>query len=175
MKTIIFASILTLIAALPSQAQRFAYVDSEYILKNIPDYEGAQKELDGIAELWKQEISKKQQEIDKLYRDFQNEQYLLTEEQKQQRIEEIENKERALKDYQKSKFGYEGELFRKRQELIKPIQDQVYTEIEKFAKGRSYEFIFDKASSTTILYANSKNDKSDDILRNLGHTPKKEE
>jgi outer membrane protein len=151
-------------------AQRFAYVDTDYILSNIPEYESAQTSLDGIADTWKQEIGKRQQEIEKAYRKFQDEQYLLTEEQKEQRIASIESKERDLKDYQKQKFGYEGELFRKRQELIKPIQDKVFNAIEEFAKARAYEFIFDKASSTTILYANSKNDRSDDILKKLGYS-----
>ena len=118
--------------------------------------------IDGIKE-----------EIDDLYRNFQNEQYLLTEEQKKTKVAEIEGREKAIKEYQKLKFGYEGELFVKRQELVKPIQDKVYEAIEKFAKERGYDFIFDKSSSTTLLYSNAENDKSDDIIKKLGYTPQK--
>jgi outer membrane protein len=152
-------------------AQRYAYVNTDYILKNMPDFTEAQKKIDKMSEEWKAEVEKKQKEIDDAYRAFQNEQYLMTEDQKKAKILEIENKEKALKDYQKQKFGYEGELFQKRQELIKPIQDKVYDAIEKLAKERGYDFVFDKANSTTILYADTKNDRSDDILRNLGITP----
>ena len=89
------------------------------------------------------------------------------------KVGEIEAKEKAIKDYQKTKFGYEGELFQKRQELVKPIQDKVYEAIEKYAKERGFDFIFDKSSSTTLLYANAENDKSDDIIKKLGYTPQK--
>lgn len=152
-------------------AQRYAYVNTDYILKNIPEFNEAQKQIDLISEEWRSEITKKQKEIDELYKAFQNEQYLLTEEQKKNKIQEIENKEKALKDYQKEKFGFEGALYQKRQELIKPIQDKVYDAVEKLAKDRGYDFIFDKSGSTVILFADSKNDRSDDILRTLGYTP----
>jgi len=152
-------------------AQRFAYVNTDYILANIPAFEEAQDKIDAMSEEWGQEIAKKQKGIEELYRKFQNEQYLLTEEVKKERISQIESKERELKDYQKSKFGYEGELFQKREELIKPIQDDVFAAIEKLAKDRGYDFIFDKANSTTVLFANTKNDRSDDVLRALGITP----
>ncbi len=152
-------------------SQRFAYVNTEYILSNMPEYADAQSKIDKLSEEWRAEIAKQQKDIDDTYRAFQNEQYLLTEEAKKARIQEIENKERALKDYQKAKFGYEGELFQKREELIKPIQDKVYAAIEKLAKERGYDFIFDKANSTTVLFADTKNDRSDDVLRNLGITP----
>jgi outer membrane protein len=152
-------------------AQRFAYVNTDYILANIPAFEEAQDEIDKLSEEWGQEIAQRQKEIEDLYRKFQNEQYLLTEEVKQDRIQQIENKERELKEFQKSKFGYEGELFQKREELIKPIQDDVYAAIEELAKNRGYDFIFDKANSTTVLFADPKNDRSDEILRELGITP----
>lgn len=154
-----------------SFAQRYAYVNTDYILKNMPEFTEAQKKIDKMSEEWKTEVEKKQKEIDDSYRTFQNEQYLMTEDQKKTKIQEIENKEKALKEFQKQKFGYEGELFQKRQELIKPIQDKVYDAIEKLAKERGYDFVFDKANSTTILFADTKNDRSDDILRNLGIVP----
>lgn len=153
------------------KAQRFAYVNTEYILNNIPEYADAQKQIDQLSNDWKAEVDRRQKEIDDLYKAFQNEQYLLTEDQKQARIKEIEDKESALKDYQKQKFGYDGELYKKREELVKPIQDKVYAAIQKLAQDRGYDFIFDKASGTTILYADDKNDRSDDILRAMGYTP----
>jgi outer membrane protein len=170
MKKIIY--ILACIAiSTASFAQRYAYVNTDYILKNIPAFTEAQKKIDQLSEEWKTEIEKRQKEIDDAYRAFQNEQYLMTEDQKKAKIQDIEAKEKALKEFQKQKFGYEGELFKKRQELIKPIQDKVYDAIEKLAKERGYDFVFDKAGSTTILYADTKNDRSDDIIRNLGYTP----
>ncbi len=167
-----FLIILFLLAtSLTSFAQRFAYVNTDYILSNIPEFTTAQKQIDKFSEDWRTDISKKQKEVDDLYKTFQNEQYLLTEEQKKSRIQDIEMKEKAIKDFQKDKFGYEGELFKKRQELIKPIQDDVYDAIEKLAKARGYDFIFDKSNSTTMLYANPENDRSDEILKSMGITP----
>ncbi|MBC8046462.1 MAG: OmpH family outer membrane protein [Fimbriimonadaceae bacterium] len=172
MKKILFALLFVTISATTfAQNQRFAYVNTDYILKNIPEFTEAQKKVDKMSEEWKAEVEKKQKEIDDAYRTFQNEQYLMTEDQKKAKIKEIENKEKAIKDYQKQKFGYEGELFQKRQELIKPIQDKVYDAIEKLSKDRGYDFVFDKSGSTLILFADAKNDRSDDILRNLGYTP----
>jgi len=173
MKKSLIIAIVIFATAITANAQRFAYVNTDYILKNIPEYKAAQEQIDKITTEWRAEVDKKQKEIDELYRNFQNEQYLLTEEQKKTKVSEIETKEKAIKDYQKTKFGYEGELFQKRQELVKPIQDKVYEAIEKFAKERGYDFIFDKSSSTTLLYANAENDKSDDIIKKLGYTPQK--
>lgn len=173
MKKFLFIAIAILATTITLNAQKFAYVNTDYILSNIPEYKTAQGQVEKLTTEWRGDVEKKQKEIDELYRNFQNEQYLLTEEQKKTKITEIESKEKGLKDYQKTKFGYEGELFQKRQELVKPIQDKVYEAIEKFAKERSYDFIFDKSSSTTILYANPENDKSDDIIKKLGYTPQK--
>ena len=173
MKKSLIIAIIIIATSLTANAQRFAYVNTDYILKNIPEYKAAQEQIDKITTEWRAEVDKKQKEIDDLYRNFQNEQYLLTEEQKKTKVTEIEGKEKAIKEYQKLKFGYEGELFQKRQELVKPIQDKVYEAIEKFAKERGYDFIFDKSSSTTLLYANAENDKNDDIIKKLGYTPQK--
>lgn len=170
MKKILLTTIV-LFTVFTAFSQRFAYVNTEYILSNMSEFSDAQKKVDKFSEDWRAEIARQQKDIDDTYRAFQNEQYLLTEDSKKARIQEIENKERALKDYQKEKFGYEGELFQKREELIKPIQDKVYTAIEKLAKDRGYDFIFDKANSTTILFADTKNDRSDDVLRSMGITP----
>lgn len=171
MKKMLLIAAIIMGAVFSAEAQRFAYVNTDYILDNIPDYKKAQEQIDKVTQEWRAEVDKKQKEVDDLYRAFQNEQYLLTEEQKKTRIAEIESKEKAIKDFQKAKFGFEGELFQKRQELIKPIQDKVYEAIEKYARERGYDFIFDKSSSTTILWANPENDKSDEIIKKLGFTP----
>lgn len=173
MKKSLLIAIVMIATSITANAQRFAYVNTDYILSNITEYKSAQEQIDKVTAEWKADVEKKQKEIDELYRNFQNEQYLLTEEQKKAKIGEIETKEKAMKEFQKSKFGYEGELFKKRQELVKPIQDKVYEAIEKYAKERGYDFIFDKSSSTTILFANPENDKSDEIIKRLGYTPQK--
>lgn len=149
-------------------AQRFAYVDTEYILDLMPEYRSAQKQLDQIAEDWQKEIEKKQLVIDKMYRDYQAEQILLTEELKKKREQEIQEKEKELREYRNQKFGYEGDLFKKRQELIKPIQDKVFDAVQKIAKQNALDFIFAKSGELIMLYSNAKYDKSDEVLSELG-------
>ncbi len=155
-----------------SFAQRFAYVDAQYILDNIPDYADAQKKLDNTSDGWQKEIDAKYKEIDNLYKTYQQEQVLLTEEMKLQRQKEIEAKEKAVKDFQKEKYGPEGELFKKRQELIKPIQDKVYEAVTKVAAAKAYDFIFDKSGGVSMLYANPKLDLSDEVIKQMGYAPK---
>jgi len=158
------------LASLSISAQRFIYVDTDYILDKIPEYKKAQEELDAIAQQWKEEISRKYAEIDRLYKEFQAEQYLMDSETRKKKEDEIVAKEKEAKDFQKKKFGYQGELFQKRQELVKPIQDRVYEAIKSLAEERNYDFVLDKASSgASILYANPKYDKSDEILKKLGY------
>lgn len=152
-----------------ASAQKFAYVNSEYILSNIPEYKSAQQQLDQLSVGWQKEIETKYTEIDKLYKAYTAEQILLTEELKKKRIGEIELKEKEAKELQKQRFGYEGDLFKKKQELVKPIQDKVYTAIKKFAEDGSYAVIFDKSSDLTMLYSNNKYDKSDEILLAMGY------
>lgn len=166
--------ILLLIAtfgiALNMSAQRFVYVDTDYILEQVPEYTTAQAKLNELAEQWRAEIDKRYQEIDDLYKAYQAEQVLLPEETKIQRQKQIEAKEKAVKEYQKQKFGYEGELFVKKQELVKPIQDKIYNEIQKMATEKSYDFVFDKSGGLNMLYANTRYDKSKDIIEALGFT-----
>lgn len=168
--------ILTIVAiislsAFNAHAQKFAYIDTKYILDNIPDYKTAQQTLDQISISWQKEIETKYAVIDKLYKDYQAEQILLTDDMRKKREQEIVDKEKDVKDLQKSKFGYEGELFKKKQELVKPIQDKVYNAVKKLATDQSLAVIFDKSSDLTILYANPKYDKSDDVLTALGFKP----
>src|SRR6266480_3590644 len=155
-----------------TQAQKVAYVDVDYVLKNISDYNDAQKQLDAIAASWQKEIDAKYTEIDKLYKQYQAEQVLLTEDMKQQRQKEIQDKEKAAKDLQKQHFGYQGDLFQKRQELVQPIQDKVYDAIQKIATTKSYDFVLDKSSGSVVLYANTKMNISDQVLTSMGINPK---
>ena len=150
-------------------AQKFAYVDTDYILGQIPEYKAAQSELDKTSAQWQKEIEAKYAEIDKMYKAYQAEQILLTEEMKKKREADIVAKEKEAKDLQKQRFGVDGELFKKRQELVKPIQDKVYNAVKVIAEKGGYAIIFDKASDITMLYASAKNDKSDEVLEQLGY------
>lgn len=152
-----------------SYAQKYAYVDSQYILDNISEYKAANTQLDQLSVTWQKEIEDKYAAIDKLYKAYQAEQILLTEEMKRKRQEEITSKERDVKDLQKQHFGVEGDLFKRRQELVKPIQDKVFNAIKKFADNGGYAVIFDKSGSTTMLYTNAKYDKSNEILQLMGY------
>jgi len=155
-----------------SNAQKMACVDTKYILENIGEYRDAQAKLDALSIQWQKEIETKLAEIDKLYKNFQAEAVLLPEEVKNKRQEEIINKEKEVKELQKKRFGAEGDLFKKRQELIKPIQDKVYNAIEEYASEKNYTMIFDKAGGgATVLYVNPKNEISDEILKKLGYKP----
>lgn len=174
MKKIFLPLVIFTLFSFAASAQRFAYVDTEYILGNIPEYNDAQKQLDSISADWQKDIDKQYTDIDALYKKFQNEQVLLTEEMKQQRMKDIQDKEKAVKDFQKAKFGYQGELFQKRQELVKPIQDKVYDAIQKYATLKAYDVIFDKSGSTTLLFTSDKLDVSDAIITSMGYTPKKQ-
>lgn len=153
-----------------SFAQKFAYVDTDFILDNIPEYKEAQKQLDDFSIEWQKQIEAKYAEIDKLYKAYQAEQVLLTDDMKRKREDEIVAKEKEAKDFQKSKFGVEGELFKKRQELVKPIQDKVYNAIKEYADLGTYAIIFDKAGdSNNMIYSSDKYDKSNDIIKKLGY------
>ena len=149
-------------------AQRYAIIDSKYILDKIPDYRDAQKRLDQFSELWQQEIDQRQTALTKMFRDYDAEQVMLPDDLKKKREDELYNKEKELRDLQKKRFGFEGDLFRKRQELIKPIQDKVYNAVQKLAVEKQYDFILDKSEGITVIFADPKLDKSEDVLRNLG-------
>jgi outer membrane protein len=167
-KKIVFVIFFTAAISHCSFAQRFAYVDTEYILDMMPAYRSAQKQLDQLSEDWQKEIEKKQINIDKMYKDYQAEQVLLTEDLRKKREQEIKDKEKELRDYRNQKFGYEGDLFKKRQELIKPIQDKVFDAVQKIAKQSALDFIFAKSGELIMLYTNARYDKSDEVLTELG-------
>jgi len=168
MKKIFTVTLFALMFSGTSFAQRFVYVDTEYILDRMPDYKKAQEQVDQISEGWRKEIDEKYKEIEKLYKAYQAEQVLLTEEMKVQKQKEIEDKEKAARELQKQRFGYEGDLFKKKQELIKPIQDKVYKQIQKMAEEKAYDFVFDKSSSIAMLFATPKYDRSEEILKAMG-------
>lgn len=149
-------------------AQKYAFVDSDYILENIPEYQDALDILDEFSIQWQKEIEEKFSEVDLLYKEYQAEAVLLPEDMKAQRENEIIQKEREAKDLQKQRFGRDGDLFLKRQELIEPIQEKIYNAIEEIAEAQNYGFVFDKAGSLTILFAKAKFDLSDDVLDEVG-------
>ncbi len=155
--------------AFSAYGQRFAYVDTEYILDNIPEYKAAEREIEELSIQWQAEIENKFAEIDRLYREYQAEAPLLPEEMKRQREEVIINKEREAKDLQVRRFGREGELFAKRQELIQPIQDRVFDAVEQIANRGNYAVIFDKAGGAAMIFTDVRYDLSDDVLQRLGY------
>ena len=154
-------------------AQKFASVDTEYILSNMPEYKQAQKELDDMAVQWQKEVEAKFQIVDRLYKAFQAESVLLPEELKTKKENEIIAAEKEAKDMQKQRFGNTGDLSKKRSVLVKPIQDKVFSAIEEYAKEKGYAFVFDVSGSMTIVYADNKFDINDAILEKLGITPTK--
>ena len=161
-------SALFIAAMLGSNAQRYAIIDSKYILQKLPEYKTAQQRLDQFSEQWQQEIDRKSAELDKAYKNYDAEQVMLSDELKKKREDELFNKEKELRDLQKKRYGYEGDIFKKRQELIKPIQDRVYNAVQRLAAAKSYDFILDKSEGITVIFADPKLDKSDDVLRELG-------
>ena len=168
MKKFLILATCFLLLATASNAQRYAVIDSKYILDKLPEYKEAQKLLDQFSEQWQQEIDQKQALVDKMFKDYDAEQVMLSDVLKKKREDELYNKEKELRDLQKKRFGFEGDLFKKRQELIKPIQDRVYNAVQKLAVEKQYDFILDKSEGITVIFADPKLDKSADIIRNLG-------
>jgi outer membrane protein len=168
MKKIVVILLSCLVSGAGLYAQRYAVIDSKYILEKLPEYKAAQQKLDQFSQQWQQEIDKKSSELDKMYKEYDAEQVMLSDELKKKREDELFNNDKALKDLQRKRFGYEGDIFKKRQELIKPIQDRVYNAIQKLAASKLYDFILDKSEGITVIFADPKLDKSDDILKELG-------
>lgn len=152
-----------------SLAQKFAYVDTDYILAKIPEYNQAQDKLDNYSKGWQEEIEMTMQKIEKMYRSYQSEQILLTEEMKSAREDMIFSEEKKVQDLQIKYFGPKGMLFSKRQELIKPIQDKIYDAIQQVATNNKYSVIFDSSSDLIMLYSNNNLDKSDKVLELMGY------
>ena len=164
-----FILFLSLLAFCSTQAQsKYAVINTKYILDKIPEYKEADKKLKILGDQWQQEIDEKQMVLDKMYKNYEAEQFMLSEDLRKKREDELFAKEKELRDLQKKRFGYEGDLFKERQKLVKPIQDKVYNAVQKMASARSYDFILDKSEGITIIFADPKLDKSEDVLKELG-------
>ena len=168
MKKILLIACSLLLVAIVSQAQKYAIIDTRYILDKMPEYKSAQAKLDDIAGGWQKEIDSLQAELNKMYKDYDAEQVMLSDDLRKKREAQLFTKEKYLRDQQRIRFGFEGDLYKKRQELIKPVQDKVYNAVQKIATTRGYDFILDKSEGITVIFADPKLDKSDDVLRELG-------
>lgn len=168
MKKKLLVLVMMVLLALPLFSQKYAYIDSEYILENMPEYTEAQAELDRVAAVWQKEIEAKFRTIDSMYKKYQVEAITLPESMKKNREEAIIAAEKDAKDLQKKRFGKDGDLFKKREELVKPIQDRVFTAIDEYARDKGYAFVFDVAGAMTIVYADPKWDINAEILQKLG-------
>lgn len=151
-----------------ARAQRYCVIDSKYILERVQDYKDAQTRLDQQSKSWQTEIDNQMAEVDRMYKSYQAERAMLSDEVRKKREDEIVAREKTARDLQKQRFGYEGDLFKKRQELVKPIQDRVYTAVQKVATSKGYDVVLDKAGGVTLFYANPTLDRSDDVLKQLG-------
>ena len=167
----IFLSVIICLITLNVSAQKFGYVDSKYILSHVQAYADAQAEIDQMSADWQKEIEQKYESIEKMEKAYQAEKILLTSEMKKKREDELEEKRKEARELQKKRFGVEGDLFKKREELIKPIQDEIYTAIQEVASQGGLMVIFDKATNSNILYSNPKHDVSDKVLKKMGLKP----
>lgn len=169
MKKIVFLCTIVLFTALSGMAQKIAYVDTEYILNSIPQYEAAKEQLDEISNTWQKEVEEKFNKVEELYKKFQADAVLLSDEMKRKRENEIINKEKEAKELQRKYFSQDGELFTKRQELIKPIQDEIFNAVKEIATDGNYAIIFDAAGGANMLFSDPKYDKSDEVLKKMGY------
>jgi len=169
MKKIIIMTVLVLTASFSGMAQKFAFVDSEYIRNNIPAYTAAQQQLDNLSTGWEKEVADAYASVEQMYKDYQAEVVLLSQDQKKKREEAIIAKEKEAKDLQNTYFGMEGELYKKREEMVKPIQDQILKAIKEISVEGSYAVIFDTSAGSNILFANPRYDLSDQVLQKLGY------
>lgn len=166
----IFLTIVTLIFLITAGfSQKFAFVDTDYILENIPAYEAAQGQLDQLSVQFQNELETIYAEIEQMYKDYQAESVLLSEDMKIKREDVIISREKEYKELQQDYFGPEGELFKRRQSLVQPIQDDIYDAIQKIASSGSYDFIFDRSGGTSMLFSDPKYDMSDQVLQELGY------
>ncbi|HWJ90407.1 MAG TPA: OmpH family outer membrane protein [Flavisolibacter sp.] len=168
MKKVLLLAFCSLVLVGISQAQKYAVIDTKYILDKLPEYKAAQAQLDDFAAGWQKEIDNLQKDLDLMYKQYDAEQVMLSDDLKKKREDQLFLKEKAVRDLQRQRFGFEGDLFKKRQELVKPIQDRVYNAVQKLAVQRGYDFILDKSEGITVIFADPKLEKSDDVLKELG-------
>lgn len=169
MKKMLLTALLAVVG-LAANAQKFALVDMEYILKNIPAYERANEQLNQVSKKWQAEVEALSTEASTMYKNYQNEVVFLSQEQKQARQEEIMNKEKEAAELKRKYFGPEGELFKKRESLMTPIQDEIYNAVKEISELRGYSLIIDRASDTGIIYGSPKVDISNEVLEKLGYS-----
>lgn len=167
MNKLILSFLLIFGMSFASQAQKYGYIDSDYILESLPEYKDAKEKLDKLAERWTKEIDERYDVLRRKKEAFAREEVLLPTEEKNKRAEDIQKLEQEAMEMQKLRFGVQGEYFQKRQELIKPIQDKVFDAMQKVASKRNYSFIFDKANQSNLVYADSKFDISDEVIKEL--------
>ena len=165
----LFLLIVTLITSISTYAQKFAYVDSDYILSKMTEFAQAEEKIDDFSKEWQSEIESAYEEVEQMYRDYQSEQVLLTSEMKTKREEAIIEKEKSVQSLQQKYFGNNGDLYKKRQDLIKPIQDRIFDAVQQLAASNKYSIIFDASSDLIMLYSNPDLDKSDKVLELMGY------
>ena len=169
MKKIIFLGVFILACMTSSFAQKYGYVDTDFILGKLPAYVAAQEQLDKLSQKYQKELETLHAELDQIYKDYQGEVVLLSQDMKRKREEQIVNKEKEYKKLQRQYFGPDGDLAKKREALVKPIQDEVFSAIQTIAEQGAYAMVFDKAGSVTMIYTNPKFDLSDQVLQKLGY------
>jgi outer membrane protein len=170
MKKLILLAVILTGSLLSVNAQKFALVDMEYILKNIPAYETANEQLNIISKKWQAEVEAKMQEVQNMYKNYQTEIVFLTDEMKVKKEEEIIAQEKAAQEVKRNYFGPEGELYKKRQSLMKPIQDEIYNAIQEISAEKDYSLVIDKSSAMNLIYTSPKIDISDQVLAKLGYS-----
>ena len=169
MKKFLLVCLITLSAALTANAQKYALLDMEYVLKNIPAYERANEQLNQVSKKWQAEVEALNTEASTMYKNYQNEMVFLSQEQKKARQEAIMKKEKDASDLKRKYFGPEGELFKKRESLMSPIQEEIYTAVKEIAELRGYSLVLDRSSNTGVIYGSPKADISNEVLQQLGY------
>lgn len=169
MKKFLLICLITLTAALTANAQKYALLDMEYILKNIPAYERANEQLNQVSKKWQAEVEALNTEASTMYKNYQNEMVFLSQEQKKARQEAIMKKEKDASELKRKYFGPEGELFKKRESLMSPIQEEIYTAVKEIAELRGYSLVLDRSSDTGVIYGSPKADISNEVLQKLGY------
>lgn len=169
MKKVLFTFLMMMGVVISSYAQKYAFVDMEYVMKAIPAYETANEQLNQLSKQWQKEVEAKLTEVQTMYKNYQTDLVFMSEDMKTQREDSIVAKEKDANELKRKYFGPDGELSKKREALIKPIQDEIYTAIQELCKEKGYDAIFDKSTSMNLIYSSPKLDISDDLLRKLGY------
>jgi len=170
-----FLLLFLILLSLNLQAQKFGYIDSNFIIAKMPGFQDVQTELDKISTQWQGQIDKKWEEVNSLRQKYLNEEILLTDEMKEERLEEIQNLEKEAREYQQNIFGYQGLYFQKQQELLQPIRDELYEAVQKVSRRNRLQIMFDKSSDLIMIYTEPRHDYTDYVLEELGLKEKEED